>query len=213
MEKSSEKKKLSRKEREQVARRNEILDTALRLFSQKGYHQTSMSEIARESEFSIGSLYNFFRSKEDLFFQLFKRNVDELEELVERAISQGKDAKEKLEKLTGVLFEYFEKKWQAFHILALNRQSFEWNLKDELAEVIRAKHLEFISTLSRIMAEGVKQGIFKRFRPEEMALAFMGLINGSLFFWIESGRGYSLLNRKEQILEIFFQGVEKTGRR
>ncbi len=205
----SKTRKLTRKEREYLARRNEILDTALKLFSQKGYHQTSMSEIAKESEFSIGSLYSFFKSKEDLFFNLFKRSIEDVEELVNGALARAKDARQKLELLVEVLFEYFEKKWEAFHIFALNRQSFDWTLKEDLGEIIRAKHLEFIGTLSQILEEGIKEGIFKPFRPEEMALAFIGLINGSIFLWIEKGRKYSLRERKDVILEIFYHGIEK----
>lgn len=53
--------KLSRKEREQLQRRAEILQAALELFSQKGYHNVSMHEIAARAEFAVGTLYKFFK--------------------------------------------------------------------------------------------------------------------------------------------------------
>lgn len=61
---------LSRKERERLRHRQEILDTALKLFSERGFHTVSMQQIAEASEFAVGSLYNFFESKEDLFEEL-----------------------------------------------------------------------------------------------------------------------------------------------
>jgi len=64
------KKTLSRKERERLRHRQEILETALKLFSERGFHTVSMQQIAEASEFAVGSLYNFFESKEALFEEL-----------------------------------------------------------------------------------------------------------------------------------------------
>lgn len=64
------KKQLSRKQRERLRHRQEILDTALKLFSERGFHNVSMQQIAESSEFAVGTLYNFFESKETLFEEL-----------------------------------------------------------------------------------------------------------------------------------------------
>jgi AcrR family transcriptional regulator len=64
------KKQLSRKKRERLRHRQEILDTALKLFSERGFHTVSMQQIAEASEFAVGTLYNFFESKETLFEEL-----------------------------------------------------------------------------------------------------------------------------------------------
>lgn len=61
---------LSRKEREKLRHKEEILGVALELFSRKGFHNVSMQQIAEASEFAVGSLYNFFESKEALFEEL-----------------------------------------------------------------------------------------------------------------------------------------------
>jgi TetR/AcrR family transcriptional regulator len=61
---------LPRKERERLQHKKQILDTALRLFSEQGFHNVSMQQIADASEFSVGTLYNFFNSKEALFEEL-----------------------------------------------------------------------------------------------------------------------------------------------
>lgn len=63
-------KQLSRKERERLRHRQEIMETALKLFSERGFHTVSMQQIAEASEFAVGSLYNFFESKEALFEKL-----------------------------------------------------------------------------------------------------------------------------------------------
>ena len=62
-----EKKALPRKHRQKQYHRKQILNTALDLFSKYGYHKISMHKIAKEAEFSVGTLYNFFSDKEDLY--------------------------------------------------------------------------------------------------------------------------------------------------
>jgi TetR/AcrR family transcriptional regulator len=202
-------KELSRKEREHLARRNEILQAALKLFSQKGFQQTSISEIAKEAQFSIGSLYGFFKNKEDLFLTLFNSEIEEIENYVISRTGQIQDLKERTRVMVQSLFEYFEGHWEAFNILALNRTTLDLSLKDNIGEVIHNRQIQFLQTTLEWIREGIDKGVFRPFRAEEMALCFMGLINGSILMWIESGRTYSLKERSRDILDIFYRGVEK----
>ena len=61
---------MTRKEREKLMHKDAILNASVRLFSEKGFHNVSMQDIAEESEFAVGTLYNFFQSKEQLFTEL-----------------------------------------------------------------------------------------------------------------------------------------------
>ncbi|OPX36689.1 MAG: hypothetical protein B1H13_14035 [Desulfobacteraceae bacterium 4484_190.3] len=70
-------KKLPRKTREFLRHRAEILDVALELFSEKGFHNVTMQEISRKSEFSVGTLYKFFPNKEELYRALFLEKAEE----------------------------------------------------------------------------------------------------------------------------------------
>ena len=71
---------LSRREREKLWQRKEILAAALTLFSEKGYHNVSMHGIAKKAEFATGTLYKFFSNKEDLYKALVMGQADRFEE-------------------------------------------------------------------------------------------------------------------------------------
>ena len=71
--------KLPRREREKLRQRREMLAAALDLFSQKGYHNVSMQEIAEKAEFAIGTLYKFFQSKEDLYKTMVLERCDDFD--------------------------------------------------------------------------------------------------------------------------------------
>ena len=91
-----EERKLSRKEREKLRHRGQILDTALDLFSVKGYHNVSMHEIAGKAEFAIGTLYRFFENKEDLYKALIMEQSEEFHRVLNEAIDISGDEVEKI---------------------------------------------------------------------------------------------------------------------
>ena len=91
-----EKKKLSRKEREFLRHRQEILETALDLFSEKGFHNVSMNEIAQKSEFAVGTVYKFFEKKEELYKALVLEQSDKFHGALTEAIDGPTDEIEKL---------------------------------------------------------------------------------------------------------------------
>ena len=88
--------KLPRREREKLQQRREMLAAALDLFSQKGYHNVSIQEIAEKAEFAIGTLYKFFQSKEDLYKAMVLEQCDQFEEAFLAAMAQPEDEVEKL---------------------------------------------------------------------------------------------------------------------
>ena len=99
--------KLPRREREKMRQRQEMLAAALDLFSQKGYHNVSMQEIAEKSEFAIGTLYKFFQNKEDLYKALVREQCDGFEEAIVRAIEQPGDEVETLRNYVRAKTEWF----------------------------------------------------------------------------------------------------------
>nr|HDN01233.1 TetR/AcrR family transcriptional regulator [Deltaproteobacteria bacterium] len=88
--------KLSRREREKLRQRRQMLAAALELFSEKGFHNVTMHEIAKRAEFAIGTLYKFFKNKEDLYKSLIVEQADRFHEALTKAIGETDDEIEKL---------------------------------------------------------------------------------------------------------------------
>ena len=76
MENLNSKDLLGRREQERRWRRQYILNVAERLFAQKGYHQTTMAEIAKASEFGMATIYQFFKSKDKIYLTLLHEKID-----------------------------------------------------------------------------------------------------------------------------------------
>lgn len=99
---------LSRKEREKLQRKKEILAAAANLFARKGYRETTLEDIAAEAEFGIGTLYNYFASKEDIFKSILKQQFEEgIERISEYEATTGTFKEFMLEYVSGQ-FNYLQ---------------------------------------------------------------------------------------------------------
>ena len=90
------KKNLSRREREKLAHRHEILDAATRVFAQKGYFNATLDEVAQEAEFSKGTMYLYFSNKEDLLFSIIHDKMEGYLKTLKSTLSGEKSFKQEL---------------------------------------------------------------------------------------------------------------------
>ena len=81
--------KPSRKEREYLVRREEILKAAEKVFAQNGFYNSTVAEIAKESEFAIGTLYQYFANKEELYYTMMIEKFDLLYRTLQEAVGKS----------------------------------------------------------------------------------------------------------------------------
>ena len=205
--------KISRKEREYLANREEILSSAEKVFAAKGFFPTTMSDIAREAEFGTGTLYKYFKSKEELYFTLINEKVDEMSCLVKAELSQKTSAIERIKKVLELQFEFIERNRDFFKIYISERSRFEWTVKDDLGKEIHEKMVTYIQLLVEVMSQGIKEKEFKPINPIDLAHALVGIVNSFVFEWFISRETYPLVSKLDTVLEIFLGGVERIERR
>src|SRR4030042_5184893 len=192
--------KSSRKEREYLAHREEILSAAEKVFAAKGFFSTTMSDIAREAEFGTGSLYKYFKSKEDLYFTLIDEKVEEINGPVKAELSHKTPAVERIKKVLSLQFEFFERNRDFFRIYTSERSRFEWAVKDELGKDLHEKMVAYIHLLAGVMRQGIEEGELKPLDPMVLALALVGIVNSFVFEWIISRESYPLSLKLETVL-------------
>jgi len=205
--------KIGRKEREQLVRRSEILSAAEKVFAAKGFFPTTMNEIAHKAEFGTGTLYKYFKSKEDLYFTLIDKKVEEINRLVKAELSQKSSAMERIGRALRLQFEFIERNRDFFRIYISERNRFEWTIKDELGKEIHDKMVAYIKILAQVMKQGVESGEFKSKDPVDLAHALVGIVNSFVFEWMISPKPYPLSSKIDTVLEIFLKGTQRMERR
>ncbi|MGE5496798.1 MAG: TetR/AcrR family transcriptional regulator [Syntrophothermus sp.] len=99
--------KLGRKERERLQRKQEILKSAARLFAEKGFSNATLEDIATSSEFGIGTIYNYFQNKEEIFRSIIESILDSNLEIVSETDRTTTGLIEFLKSYTRSTFENF----------------------------------------------------------------------------------------------------------
>ena len=100
--------KLARKEREFKMHRMEILEQAEKIFAAKGFHNVTMAEIANASGFSIGSLYQFFEGKDNLYTTMITEKLDLMYGQIREKVNIAEEIAEKIAILIGASFQFVE---------------------------------------------------------------------------------------------------------
>jgi AcrR family transcriptional regulator len=96
-----------RKIREKQARKKEILAAARTLLLEKGITGTSINRIARQAELGIGTIYFYYRSKEELFLELQTEGLALLNQIIERACSAEKTPADRIRCMAGGQFRHY----------------------------------------------------------------------------------------------------------
>jgi len=205
--------KLHRKEREHLTHRKEILLAAERVFAAKGFFPSTMSEIAQEAQFGTGTLYKYFKSKQDLYFTLIDEKTAEINGPIRAELSKKESAIERIERILHIQFEFVERNRDFFRIYVSERSGFEWTVKDDLGKAIHEKMVAYIRLLAQVMQQGVKDGTLRPYHPLDLAHALVGIVNSFVFEWLIAPRPYSLLSKVDTVFDIFLRGAQRTERR
>lgn len=203
-----EKDKLSRKEREYLRHRQEILQTALKLFSEKGFHNVTMQEIARKAEFAIGTLYKFFKNKEDLYKSLIVEQADRFHEALMKAIEEADDEIEKLRNYVKAKSTVFMDNVAIIRLYFAETRGASFNIRAGLDSEIRERYRHFLETLTSVFESGMEKKRFKKIAdPYHLAVAIDSLTNAFLFLWLEAPERYPYPDDPDVILNILFKGL------
>jgi len=201
-------KKLSRREREHLARRESILKAAQKVFAKEGFHQATIDEIAQEAELAKGTIYLYFKNKRALFYSLVEEKTEYLMNLLRKEAKREENPVEKLSAITRHQLEFYEDNRDFFKIITSESSRFELGLKDELRKRIMDRYLKYIDIVARVIEEGIKEGRLRALNAKKMAATLRGIIDALAFQWILSKKKESLVSNVPLIMELFLKGAE-----
>jgi AcrR family transcriptional regulator len=200
--------RLSRREREKERQRGEMLTAALNLFSERGYHGVSMHEIAKRADFAVGTVYGFFKNKEDLYKALMIEMAAEYHALLEGALSREGDT-------LIVVMDYVRAKAGVFadsastlRLYVAETRGASFNIRAGLDEDIRELYDEVVEGLASVLEKGVKDKVLKKLDPYYMAVALEGLTNAFLFCWLKDPERHPYEKNVAMITELFLRGSQ-----
>ncbi len=185
-------------------KRQKILQAATKVFARNGFYHSKVSEIARQADVADGTIYLYFKNKEDILISIFEESMDEILTLVRSEISQHKDALAKLRRFVHLHMMLMERSPRLAEVIQVElRQSSKF-----MKEYKNVKFLEYLQFIAEVVEEGQREGLI---RPGVTPAVFKRMLFGALdelaLQWVLSKRRYPLSAAADQVTDILLHGI------
>ena len=199
--------KLSRKERTKLRHREEILQAAWQLFSEKGYRNTTVHDIAEKAEFAVGTFYNFFKNKEHLFNSLAMNYTVKYYDAVTKAIDIDGDIIGRIRNYLQVKGDFFKEDLALIRLFFSETWGISFNLASDVYSEMETLQKRFIGRLTEVFEKGIKDNIFRDVDPRFLALSIEGQSNIFLFYWFKYSEEYEYSENVPSIMDVFLNSI------
>jgi len=188
-------------EEEQARRRKEIFDASAHLFLEKGFNETSMREIAEAAGVGKSTLYDYFKTKDEIILFCFDQEIDKITQCAQEIIQQDLDVIEKVRRITKIQMDSLVANKNFF--LRLNFEADR--LSPESQQRIQAKRHAYQDLMRHLIEDGIRLGEFRPVNPLFAARGIFTLLSIAVFTTRPTGTPEEML---EEALAIFFKGIQ-----
>ncbi len=193
-------------------KKNLILESAEKVFIEKGYYPAKIEEIARNAGIAKGTVYIYFKDKESIYISLIEKKLKELASFIESVINQETSPSDKLKKIYFLLCEYMDKTQKLQAIISIENMKTLMHILNRMKKRVIPKVKSVIESISKIIEEGIKEGVFEDIDPLLGALLFMSHLRLAILlpmmeelYSLDFKMDKNSANKK--IIESFFNGV------
>jgi len=187
-----------------TGKRESILRAATRVFARNGYFNSKVADIASAAGVADGTVYLYFKSKEEILHSIFDQNMAEAIAADRKLIDKLSDPREKLRRIAALHLE----RLGADRDLAVVFQVELRGSTKFMEEFSAAGFAEYLGLLRAIFEEGQRAGVFrKELNAKVAAKIFFGALDEMATNWIISKRSYKLEPMADVVMDVFLNGV------
>lgn len=193
-----------RRERKKNLKREKIIETAFELFSQKNYHEVMMEDVAKLTSVAKGTVYNYFRSKEELYFSIMKQRMEKLTGSLKEKIESESNSIDSLRSFITHLY-LFMMKYQNFFLMYRKENL---NKESDICTELKTQEFELRNLLAGIIRTGETKGLFRQI-DEDFAV---NVILGGIFGAVQRGidniiNDIEARKEKDKIFDFVLHGL------
>jgi len=182
----------------------QIIEAAVRVFAREGYYNSRVSDIAHEAGIAAGTIYLYFRTKDDILVTLFRDKMAEFVGALRKAIAGEPDAASKVRRLVSLHFSMLEENPDLAEVVQVELRQGQKFFRGASSQEIGA----YFALIGSVLEEGVSQGRFRSDLPVKLATKMLfGAMDQMATSWVLGKRGYQLVDTADAVAEIFLQGV------
>ncbi len=189
----------------QAQRREQIISIAAELFANQNFHEVLMEEVARRAGLSKGSLYNYFRNKEELYFAIIIYRLNHLLALLQKRIHEHAHPLVNLRRTIVHIYSFFQKYPHFFKIWLKEKAKLEQYQQSEICQL----HQQIRKVMIDVLKEGAAAGMLIPHPPEFVGDMILGMIDSAII----RGRNFSADQRREERIRLFEFVLSAVGTR
>ncbi|MEK7362335.1 MAG: TetR/AcrR family transcriptional regulator [candidate division NC10 bacterium] len=182
----------------------QIIEAAVRIFARNGYYNSRVSDIAKEAGIASGTIYLYFKTKDEILVTLFREKMAEFVATVRKAIAAEPDAVAKLRRLIGLHFKLLEDHSEMAEVVQVELRQGQKFFRGASANEISG----YFDLISSVLEEGMAAGVFRNDLPvKTVRKVLFGAMDQMATSWVLGKRGYKLSETAEAVADIFLKGL------
>jgi TetR/AcrR family transcriptional regulator, fatty acid metabolism regulator protein len=183
-----------------------IIDAAVRVIAEYGYHHAQVSKIAREAKVADGTIYLYFENKDDVLISLFNEKMGNFIRDVKTTLANIASPAEQLKELIRLHFENLEKDHQLAIVTQIELRQSNPEVRQQIGIILK----KYLDVIDSVVQKGIEEGIF---RPDidirTTRRMIFGTIDETVTSWIMKDCKYSLMEQAEEIHQLFLRGIAR----
>lgn len=183
-----------------------IIQAATHVFAQKGFYNSKIADIAKEAQVADGTIYLYFKNKDDLLISIFESSIDNFTSEVQKIVETIQNPVEKLHRFIWLHLELVRLNQDTAQVLQIElRQSSKF-----MKEYAATKFRDYLDIIARILQEGQEQGVFKSaMNPAIVKRAIFGAVDEMALEWVlMKKKKYTMEEVAEQLCAMFIDGLK-----
>src|SRR5712691_13281022 len=186
----------------------QIIEAAVRGFARTGYYYSRVSDIAREAGLAAGTIYLYFKTKDDILVTLFRDKMADFVDTVRKAIAVEPDAASKVRRLVSLHFRILEDNPDLAEVVQVELRQGQKFFRGASSQEIGA----YFALIGSVLQEGIAAGQIRPDLPVKIATKMLfGAMDQMATSWVLGKRGYRLTETAEAVASIFLRGVSVHG--
>ncbi len=184
----------------------QIIDAAVRVIADNGYHGSQVSKIAKEAGVADGTIYLYFKNKEDILISVFEEKMGAFIENLEQVVAEEMTMSEKLYKMIENHYTILQQDHHLAIVTQLELRQSSLPLRTKINEVLK----QYLVHLDRILQAGKEQGEISETTDLRIVRQMIfGTIDETCTTWVMTGQKYDLVGLTEQVHQLLLQGILK----
>lgn len=195
----------SQPERKSNGKYEAILRAAIKVFAGSGFFNSKVADVAREAGVADGTVYLYFKNKDDILVSIFNYYMDE-------ALAAGKarlaEVEDPVEKLRRIVHAHLERLGRDRNLAVVFQVELRSSTKF-MEQFSATKVTEYLELIREVIEEGQRRGVFRSgLNTKVVAKVLFGALDEMATNWVLSRKRYSLASTAEPVLDVFLYGIQ-----